>query len=188
MNTIIYKTGDLFEEPTEAIVNTVNCVGVMGKGVALEFKQRWPENFKAYKKRCDAKDMVPGRMFIFDADSLFNNGMHKYLINFPTKQHWRSKSKIEYIRDGLVDLVRQLRELKITSVALPQLGCGNGGLEWSEVRPLIEERLAELPDVKFVVVSPEPENLGLNTTLHRVSLQRPMQRQWSRSQNSENTF
>lgn len=160
MDTIEYKTGDMFEEPTEAIVNTVNCVGVMGKGIALEFRRRWPENYRAYKKLCDAKQLMPGRMFVFDNHDLFSDGKHKYLINFPTKQHWRSKSKIEYIRDGLDDLVRQLRILEIASVALPQLGCGNGGLEWSEVRPLIEERLAELPEVRFVVFAPEPDNLG----------------------------
>ena len=160
MITIEYKNGDMFKEPTEAIVNTVNCVGVMGKGVALEFKRRWPENFKAYKKLCDAKRLSPGQMFVFESHDFLNRNKHRYLINFPTKQHWRSKSKIEYVRDGLSDFVRQIRELGITSVALPPLGCGNGGLDWAEVRPLIEESLAELPDVRFVVFTPGPDELN----------------------------
>lgn len=166
MMTIEYKNGDMFEEPTEAIVNTVNCVGVMGKGVALEFKRRWPENFSEYKKLCDARRLSPGSMFVFDNHDFLNDGTHRYLINFPTKQHWRSQSKIEYVRDGLVDFVRQVRELGIKSVAMPPLGCGNGGLDWSEVRPLIEKSLADLPDVRFVVFAPgavqaEPEQMAV---------------------------
>lgn len=159
MMTIEYKNGDMFDEPTEAIVNTVNCVGVMGKGVALEFKRRWPENFKAYKKLCDDKKIVPGCVFIFENNDFLGGGKHRYLINFPTKQHWKAKSKIEYVRDGLVDFVSQVRNLGIKSVALPPLGCGNGGLDWSEVRPLIEESLNELPDVRFIVFAPGPETM-----------------------------
>ncbi|MBL4627307.1 MAG: macro domain-containing protein [Roseicyclus sp.] len=158
--TIEYKSGDMFDEPTEAIVNTVNCVGVMGKGVALEFKRRWPENFRAYKKLCAAKDLNPGKMFVFENHDFLNDGQHRYLVNFPTKQHWRSKSKIEYVEDGLVDFVKQVRDLGIKSVTLPPLGCGNGGLNWSEVRPLLEEHLAKLPDVHFVVFAPGPVGLG----------------------------
>lgn len=155
--TIEYKDGDMFDEPTEAIVNTVNCVGVMGKGVALEFKKRWPGNFKAYKELCGKKILKPGTMFIFDNGDLFENGKHRYLINFPTKKHWREKSRIEYVQEGLADFVRQVRNLKIASVSMPALGCGNGGLDWSEVRPLINERLLELSDVRFVVFAPGSE-------------------------------
>ena len=155
--TIEYKNGDMFNEPTEAIVNTVNCVGVMGKGVALEFKRRWPDNFRAYKRLCDGKQLSPGKMFIFDNNDFLDEGKHRYLINFPTKQHWRSRSKIEYVRDGLVDFVRQIRGLGIESVSVPPLGCGNGGLDWLEVRPLIEEAVVELPNVKFVIFGPAAE-------------------------------
>lgn len=144
----------MFDEPTEAIVNTVNCVGVMGKGVALEFKRRWPENFKAYKRVCADKALPPGEMFIFDNDGFLDSEKHRFLINFPTKQHWRSKSKIDYVKDGLVDFVEQVRRLGIKSVTLPPLGCGNGGLEWSDVRPLIEEAVSTLPDVHFVIFGP----------------------------------
>lgn len=152
--TIEYKSGDMFEEPTEAIVNTVNCVGVMGKGVALEFKRRWPENFRAYKDVCDNKSLAPGKMFIFDNNDFLEQGNHRYLINFPTKAHWRAKSKIEYIESGMVDFVQQVRQLGITSVTMPPLGCGNGGLDWNDVRPIIERHLHELPDVRFVIFAP----------------------------------
>ncbi len=152
--TIEYKNGDMFNEPTEAIVNTVNCVGVMGKGVALEFKRRWPDNFKAYKRLCDDKKLSPGQMFVFDNNDFLDAGKHRYLINFPTKQHWRSRSKIEYVQDGLVDFIKQVHELGIKSVAVPPLGCGNGGLDWADVRPLIEEAVAKLPEVHFVIFGP----------------------------------
>lgn len=153
--TIEYKTGDMFDEPTEAIVNTVNCVGVMGKGVALEFKRRWPDNFQAYKRLCDDKMLAPGKMFIFDNNDFLAQGAHRYLINFPTKAHWRSKSKLEYVADGLDDFVKQVRELGIKSVTIPPLGCGNGGLDWGVVRPLIESKLRPLKDVRFVVYAPD---------------------------------
>jgi len=169
--TIEYKTGDMFDEPTEAIVNTVNCVGVMGKGVALEFKRRWPENYRAYKHLCDAGDLRPGKMFIFDNGGLMADGQHRYLINFPTKQHWRAQSKLDFIEQGLDDFIRNIRNLGIMSVALPPLGCGNGGLDWNDVRPLIEDKLAPLQDVHFVVFAPgsekapAPEQEGIPTDL-----------------------
>jgi O-acetyl-ADP-ribose deacetylase (regulator of RNase III) len=151
---IEYKIGDMFEEPTEAIVNTVNCVGVMGKGVALEFKRRWPDNFRTYKKICASGQLVPGRMFVFENSDILGKGTHRFLINFPTKRHWRAQSKVEYVESGLDDFVCQVRKLGIRSVALPPLGCGNGGLDWSDVRPLIERKLAPLTDVRFVVFTP----------------------------------
>jgi O-acetyl-ADP-ribose deacetylase (regulator of RNase III) len=168
---IEYKTADMFAERTEAIVNTVNSVGVMGKGVALEFKRRWPKNFKAYKRLCDAGEISPGKMFIFENDDFLRDGDYRFLINFPTKEHWRAKSKIEFIDSGLNDLVSEVRKRKIKSVAIPPLGCGNGGLNWSEVRQLIESRLSSLSDVRFVVFvpnsggAPTPEQDGIPTDL-----------------------
>lgn len=164
--TIEYKNGDMFSEPVEAIVNTVNCVGVMGKGVALEFKHRWPDNFKAYKRLCDDKKLSTGQMFVFDNNDFLDGGKHRYLINFPTKQHWRSRSKIEYVQDGLIDFVHQIRELGIKSVALPPLGCGNGGLDWAEVRPLIETALDALRDVHFVIFVPAAEQSAQTEQSH----------------------
>ncbi|MHA7884210.1 type II toxin-antitoxin system antitoxin DNA ADP-ribosyl glycohydrolase DarG [Nitratireductor rhodophyticola] len=165
--TIRTKNGDMFAEPVEALVNTVNCVGVMGKGVALEFKNRWPANFRAYKSLCDTKGLKPGQMFVFDTKELFTSEGPRYLINFPTKAHWRSKSKMEYIEDGLDALVEAIREHGITSIAIPPLGCGNGGLDWADVRPLIEAKLSSLDDVEIVLFAPKhaadaPEHVHSN--------------------------
>jgi O-acetyl-ADP-ribose deacetylase (regulator of RNase III) len=142
-------TGDLLDAETEAIVNTVNCVGVMGKGIALQFKQKFPENFKDYKRACDAGELTPGRMHVFRTGELTNP---KYIVNFPTKQHWRGKSKLEDIKAGLAALRSEIERLGIRSIAIPPLGCGNGGLDWSEVYPQIEQALAILPDSVSVVV------------------------------------
>ncbi|MCO6406897.1 type II toxin-antitoxin system antitoxin DNA ADP-ribosyl glycohydrolase DarG [Hoeflea alexandrii] len=175
--TIITKKGDMFAEPVEALVNTVNCVGIMGKGVALEFKNRWPANFRAYKKLCDAKNLKPGQMFVYDTKELFTSNGPRFLINFPTKAHWRSKSKIEYIEDGLDALSSVIRENRIRSIAIPPLGCGNGGLDWADVRPLIEAKLSTLENIDIILFAPkhtadEPEHVhsGLPMTYPRAVL------------------
>lgn len=154
--TVRLKSGDMFEEPVEAIVNTVNSVGVMGKGVALEFKRRWPANFETYRRACAAHEVGPGKMLVFDRGGLVEDGP-RYLVNFPTKTHWRSKSKLSYIEEGLNDLVQVICELGIRSIALPPLGCGNGGLDWAVVKPLIETKLGNLENVEVVVFPPKAE-------------------------------
>jgi O-acetyl-ADP-ribose deacetylase (regulator of RNase III) len=151
------KQGNLLEEDAEALVNAVNCVGVMGKGIALQFKQAFPENFQQYKKACDAKEVQPGRMFTVPTGKLFNP---KYIINFPTKRHWREQSKIEYVQTGLKALVAEVQQLGITSIAIPALGCGNGGLDWLEVKPLIESAFVELPEVRAIVFEPSQSHLN----------------------------
>jgi O-acetyl-ADP-ribose deacetylase (regulator of RNase III) len=143
-------SGNLLLAEVDALVNTVNTVGVMGKGVALQFKQAYPENYKAYRAACERDEVVTGHMFVWDSGQL---GPRRFILNFPTKKHWRAKSKIEDIRSGLRDLVRVIRELGIGSVAIPALGCGNGGLNWNDVRPLIEESLAPL-NVRAIVFAP----------------------------------
>lgn len=153
--TITFKSGDMFSEPVEALVNTVNCVGVMGKGVALEFKMRWPANFRAYKKLCDAEELAPGQMFIFDTKELFTSEGPRYLVNFPTKAHWRSKSKISYVEDGLDALCDEIKAQGIKSIAIPPLGCGNGGLDWADVKPLIVSKLSQIEGVDIVVFPPK---------------------------------
>lgn len=163
--TITFKHGDMFQEPTQAIVNTVNCVGVMGKGVALEFKKRWPDNFSAYRDLCRNKKLIPGKMFVFDRGGLITDGP-RFLINFPTKNNWRSKSKISYIIDGLDDLVHTIKIMNITSISIPPLGCGNGGLDWSEVKCIIEEKLSQLHDVNIIAFSPKEEK---DTPEHMIS-------------------
>ena len=146
------KTGDILKADAEALVNTVNCVGVMGRGIALQFRKAFPENFKAYKAVCDRHELQPGVMFVFDLGRMIEP---RYVINFPTKRHWKGKSRKEDIQVGLTDLVRVLREYKVESVAIPPLGCGLGGLQWSEIRPMIEGALAALPDLQVLLFQPE---------------------------------
>ncbi len=143
--------GDILSADAEALVNTVNCAGVMGRGIALQFKKKFEENFKVYKKACDAGFLRPGMMLVHDYGSLFNP---RYIINFPTKDHWRANSKIEDIESGLVALVLEIRKRGIKSVAIPPLGCGLGGLSWSQVRPRIEAALNELTDVQVLLFEP----------------------------------
>src|SRR6516164_7881000 len=126
-----FKTGDILETDAEALVNTVNCVGIMGRGIALQFKNVFPENFKAYKAACDREEVQPGKMFVFETGTLTNP---KYIINFPTKRHWRGKSRMEDIESGLEALAEEIRERHIRSVAIPPLGSGLGGLKWADVR------------------------------------------------------
>lgn len=144
-------TGNLLQADAEALVNTVNCDGFMGKGIALQFKQAWPDNFDAYAKACRAKEVRPGQMFIWETGRIVNP---RYIINFPTKRHWRGKALIEDIRSGLRALVSDVRRLGIHSIAVPPLGCGNGGLDWRDVRPLIESAFADLLDVNVQMFSP----------------------------------
>lgn len=127
--------GDLFESGAQTLVNTVNCVGVMGKGVALEFKKRFPSMFDDYLLRCERKEVRLGEPYCYK--DLYGTS----IINFPTKDHWRSPSRIQAIERGLDFLVQHLQEWNVTSLALPPLGCGNGGLDWSEVGPLIYRKL-----------------------------------------------
>jgi O-acetyl-ADP-ribose deacetylase (regulator of RNase III) len=148
---ISYKTGDLLKEDVEALVNTVNCVGIMGRGLALQFKNVFPENFKAYVTACKREEVQSGKMFIFETNKLTNP---KYIINFPTKRHWREKSRIEDIQSGLKALVNEIRDRNIKSIAIPPLGSGLGGLNWSEVRVLIEEVLHGFNNLEVIIFEP----------------------------------
>jgi O-acetyl-ADP-ribose deacetylase (regulator of RNase III) len=148
-------TGDLLRADVDALVNAVNTVGVMGKGIALQFKQAFPENFKAYKRACDRGDVQPGRMFVFEQGG--GGGGPRFIINFPTKRHWREKSRLEDVQSGLRDLVVVIRERGIRSLAVPALGCGNGGLDWSEVGPLMNAALRPLEDVRILLFAPAEE-------------------------------
>ncbi|WBB77260.1 macro domain-containing protein [Micromonospora sp. WMMD882] len=149
---IVVSRGNLLTAEAEALVNTVNTVGVMGKGIALQFKRAYPANYTAYRSACTAKDVELGKMFVFDSGRI---GSRRYVINFPTKGHWRANSRLSDIRAGLADLVQVVRERQIRSVAVPALGCGNGGLAWEEVRPLIERAFAEIPEVTVLLFPPE---------------------------------
>jgi O-acetyl-ADP-ribose deacetylase (regulator of RNase III) len=148
---IEFTRGNLLEANADALVTTVNTVGVMGKGIALIFKAAFPENFKAYEVACKKKEVRVGRMFVTECRGLIGP---KWIINFPTKEHWRGKSKMEWIETGLEDLKRVAVERKIRSIALPPLGCGNGGLNWTEVLPKIEAALGTLNSVNVIIYEP----------------------------------
>lgn len=148
---IEYTKGNLLEADEEAVVNTINTVGVMGKGIALMFKERFPENFKAYKAACQAREVQVGSLFVTASDEL---GGPRWIVNFPTKQHWRNPTKIAWVIEGLKALREFIIAKEIRSIALPPLGCGNGGLEWPVVRKLIEESLADLPSTRVLVYEP----------------------------------
>lgn len=143
--------GNLLRADAEALVNTVNCVGHMGKGIALQFKKAFPANYAAYRRACDAKHVQPGRMLIFETDGIVNP---RYIMNFPTKRHWRGKSRYEDIESGLKALVEEVRRLQIGSIAIPPLGCGLGGLEFNRVRAMIEQAFSDLPEVEVMLFAP----------------------------------
>jgi O-acetyl-ADP-ribose deacetylase (regulator of RNase III) len=151
---IEWKSGDILQANTEAVVNTVNTVGVMGKGIALSFKRAFPEMFSEYQKLARQGRIQVGQMHVFDRGVLNNP---RYIINFPTKKDWRAPSMIEYVTLGLKSLVREIQERDINSVAIPPLGCGSGGLNWSEVKLLIEQALEEIPQVHAAIYAPQTE-------------------------------
>ncbi len=143
--------GNVLTADVDALVNTVNTVGVMGKGIALQFKRAHPANYAAYRAAYERGELEIGRIFVFDTGRL---GPGRYILNFPTKRHWRSGSRLEDIRAGLDDLIRVVRDLQIASVAVPALGAGNGGLDWGDVRPLIAEAAGRMPATRVVVFPP----------------------------------
>lgn len=145
------RTGDILQADAEALVNTVNCVGVMGRGIALAFKEAYPQNFKAYESACKRHEVLPGKLHLFETGLLVHP---RYIINFPTKRHWRDKSRIEDIEAGLEALVGLIREKHIETVAIPPLGCGLGGLKWSDVKPRIEQAFSTLTDVRVILFEP----------------------------------
>lgn len=148
---ISFTQGNLLEADVEAVVNTVNTVGIMGKGIALMFKDKFPANFAAYAQACEHKEVRIGKMFVTESKQLFGP---KWIINFPSKTHWRARTKIEWIEEGLEDLVRVIKEKNIHSIAVPPLGCGNGGLNWADVQPLIVDALRDIESLEVIVYQP----------------------------------
>ncbi len=143
--------GDIFKSPAQVLTNTVNCVGVMGKGVALEFKNRYPKMFGDYKTKCDQGKVKPGQPYLWEDGSV-------QILNFPTKRNWRDNSLLQDIEAGLKHLAGSYEQMGIQSLAMPALGCGLGGLKWSEVQPLIVKHLRDLPDLDVYVY--EPQNVA----------------------------
>jgi O-acetyl-ADP-ribose deacetylase (regulator of RNase III) len=143
--------GDILRAEAEALVNTVNCVGYMGRGIALQFKRAFPENFAVYAAACKRGEVQPGRMLVVETGQLTNP---RYIVNFPTKRHWKGKSRLGDIDAGLDALIAEVTGRRIASIAVPPLGCGLGGLDWADVRPRIERAFAALPDVRVLVYEP----------------------------------
>jgi O-acetyl-ADP-ribose deacetylase (regulator of RNase III) len=143
--------GNLLDADVEALVNTVNTVGHMGKGIALQFKLAFPENFRAYAQAVRKGAVEPGRMLVVPTGFVTNP---RYIINFPTKRHWRGRSRIEDVDAGLKALVQEIPRFGIQSIAVPPLGCGNGGLDWRDVKPRIVGALQELPGVRVLLFAP----------------------------------
>ena len=135
---LIYRRTSILESSSQTLVNTVNCVGVMGKGLAQAFKERDPQMFQAYKRICDQRLLEPGTLWLW-------RGSPNWVLNFPTKRHWRQPSKVEWIEIGLEKFVSAYQSQGISEVSFPKLGCGNGGLEWDDVRPVMERYLGALP-------------------------------------------
>jgi Predicted phosphatase homologous to the C-terminal domain of histone macroH2A1 len=146
--------GNLLEAQTQALVNTVNTVGVMGKGIALQFKEAFPNNYKLYLSACKRNELQPGKLLVVREATLEGE---KIIINFPTKTEWFQKSKYEYVQLGLLELVKVIKEYNIKSIAIPPLGCGNGGLKWEKVKPMMEEYLSSLSDVDIQIYEPNDE-------------------------------
>jgi O-acetyl-ADP-ribose deacetylase (regulator of RNase III) len=169
------SNGNLLKADAEALVNTVNCVGFMGKGIALQFKQAFPSNNKFYEAACRAEEVQPGKMLVYD-----NGRLRKphYIINFPTKRHWRGDSRIEDIQAGLPALISEVKRLKITSIAVPPLGCGLGGLDWDVVKPMIEKAFAELPEVRVMLFEPKgappAKEMPINTSRPKITTARAL--------------
>lgn len=145
------RHGDILKIDAEAVVNTVNCVGIMGRGIALQFRKEFPENYEEYRKICDRGELKPGKMFVYDLHRLV---YPRFVVNFPTKRHWKEQSRIEYIETGLKALVGEVQRLGIRSIAIPPLGCGLGGLNWNIVRPMIEKSFSGLTDVQVFLFEP----------------------------------
>lgn len=148
---IEFRKGNLFEAGTEALVNAVNTEGVMGKGIALQFKLAFPEMFPSYQHACASGKLRPGTLHVFDRGE---SSAPRFIINFPTKRNWRAKSRLSDVESGLIALGNTIRERRFRSIAIPALGCGLGGLDWKQVRSLIECNLAEISNVTVLVFEP----------------------------------
>lgn len=147
---LTYMTISILDSPAQALVNTVNTVGVMGKGIAAEFKALYPEMFRRYRRLCQEGKLDVGMLYLYRTPN-------KTIVNFPTKKHWRQRSRVEYVEAGLAKFVERYNDYGISSVSFPQLGCGNGGLDWQkEVQPMMERYLAPLPIPVYIHLYREP--------------------------------
>ena len=147
-----HTKGNILQDPAQALINPVNCVGVMGKGLALQFKQAYPANYRMYAALCRTKALKPGTMYTWQNPD--PSAPTRFIINFPTKDHWRHPSRTEYIHRGLHALVNEIKNNNITSIAIPPLGAGLGGLSWEQILPLIEAHMDTVPEVSVTIYHP----------------------------------
>lgn len=146
---IVSAVGNIFNAPAEVLVNPVNCVGVMGRGLAFQFKKKFPGNFDMYSVACKRGELTPGKVYTVQERG-------KFIVNFPTKDHWKDPSRLEWIETGLDSLIDEICNLELKTVAIPALGCGLGGLDWyEEVRSLIISKFEEYPEIKVYLYEPE---------------------------------
>lgn len=150
---ITYVQGNLFDSPAQVLTNTINCVGVMGSGVALAFKKRHPDLFEDYKQRCARGEIKPDIPYLWENDRV-------QVLNFPTKRHWKDASQLDDIERGLKYLSTHYEKMGIYSLAMPALGCGAGGLRWADVQPLIEKYLSDIPDLEVFVYPPKAQEIS----------------------------
>ena len=153
-SNIRFVDGDMFSIPADILVNTVNCVGVMGAGVAAEFKKRYPEMYKDYVNRCRRKELKPGCPYLWQNPSMFGEGKDELIINFPTKDNWRDPSKYEYVEDGLMRMRDLLSHADGRKVVMPAVGCGHGGLNWERIKAMIVRYLSDV-NANFIVTEPK---------------------------------
>lgn len=163
MSQLVFKSGDLFRSDVQTLTNAVNVVGVMGAGIAKEFKRKFPDMFKDYQQKCKANEVVIGKPYVWRPNTFDG----KWVLNFPTKRHWRGASRIEWIEEGLDHLVHNYRTWGITSLALPALGCSLGGLSWKDVKPLLSTRLSGL-DIPIEIYEPLEARVPSREFLHGV--------------------
>ena len=160
-NLTIMDSGDnIFNSRTETLVNTVNCVGIMGKGLAKEFKKHFPEMYEEYRIRCTNNEIKPGHPYIWK-----NTTGGKSVLNFPTKEHWKGNSRVEWIESGLKIFTDNYHNWEIVSIAFPALGCTNGGLDWESIEPLMLHHLQKLRDITIEIYPPSTKHVLIKNTL-----------------------
>lgn len=150
---VTFVRGDIFQSPAQVLTNAVNCVGIMGKGIALEFKNRFPKMVMDYKAKCDNREVAIGKPYLWEDDT-------SQILNFPTKKHWRDPSRMQDIEEGLKHFATSYERMGIQSIAMPALGCGLGGLDWADVKVLIIKYLGDIPDLDVYVYEPQSSAFG----------------------------
>ncbi|MFX0170394.1 MAG: macro domain-containing protein [Candidatus Hodarchaeota archaeon] len=176
-----YKEADILKSRDQTLVNTVNIVGVMGKGLAKQFKQKYPKMYEKYREKCKNREITIGKSFLYKDET-------PWVLNFPTKKHWRGKSKLEYIESGLEEFITHYKDWGIESISFPQLGCKNGGLEWFDVKPLMEGYLHKLDIPVTIYIYSEPSEPTLSVYLEEASTMYELPARWKLTANKSGYY